>query len=197
MSIAWMVSVGGQPYGPYTTAQMQAFSAEGRLIGQSLVARAGEQNFQPFSTIGEFSQLFQSEFQDEPIEASPERAKPARTAEAPQPKFGAQESGDSQAHVVIMTDMRSGSIAAVEQIIADLGPSYQPLPQVWILQSDNKSVNAIKNLLVQKLGKLDKLLVFDATNDKIAYFNFAPEGEARIRRLWAKVPEQPSERRAG
>jgi hypothetical protein len=30
------------------------------------------------------------------------------------------------------------------------------------------------------------LFVVDATNNKAAWFNFGPEAEARIRRIWSK-----------
>ena len=47
-------------------------------------------------------------------------------------------------------------------------------------------MNAIRNVLVQQLGKLDVLFVVDATRDKAAWFNFGPEADARIRRNWAR-----------
>jgi hypothetical protein len=63
------------------------------------------------------------------------------------------------------------------------------MPQAWVLSSE-MTINAIRNTLVTKLGKLDTLFVVDASHDKAAWFNFAPEGESRIRRIWQKVLEQ-------
>jgi hypothetical protein len=57
---------------------------------------------------------------------------------------------------------------------------------VWLLACD-LSINAVRNALVQKLGKLDMLFVVDATRDRAAWFNFGPEADARIRRLWART----------
>lgn len=37
---------------------------------------------------------------------------------------------------------------------------------------------------LQKLGKIDTLFVVDATRNKATWFNFGPEAEARIRRVW-------------
>jgi hypothetical protein len=59
------------------------------------------------------------------------------------------------------------------------------LPQVWILNTDS-SLSAVRNLLVQQLGKLDVILVIDATKDKAAWFNFSPETESRMRRIWSR-----------
>ena len=50
-------------------------------------------------------------------------------------------------------------------------------------------VNAVRNLLVQQLSKLDVLFVVDATHNKAAWFNFGPEADSRIRRIWTKTPD--------
>jgi hypothetical protein len=35
------------------------------------------------------------------------------------------------------------------------------------------------------LGKIDTLFVIDATRNKATWFNFGPEADARIRRVWS------------
>jgi len=49
-------------------------------------------------------------------------------------------------------------------------------------------IGAIKNILIQKLGKLDNLLVVDATHDKLTWSNLGPEADTRLRRIWIKAP---------
>jgi len=46
-------------------------------------------------------------------------------------------------------------------------------------------MNAIRNTLVQKLGKIDTLFVIDVTRNKATWFNFGPEADSRIRRVWS------------
>jgi hypothetical protein len=87
-----------------------------------------------------------------------------------------------------MADLKSGSLDTLEAEISNLGPSYAVLPQAWIVSSE-QSVNAIRNALVQKLGKRDVLFIVDATHNKAAWFNFGPEIDARIRRIWNRTPE--------
>jgi hypothetical protein len=41
---------------------------------------------------------------------------------------------------------------------------------------------------VQKLGKIDTLFIVDAAHDKAAWFNFGPENDARVRRMWTREP---------
>lgn len=184
MSASWMVNVGGRAYGPYTDAQMAAFAAEGRLAPQSLIARSNEAQFRPAGEEPSFTALFGSA-QNEPPSASP----PARSDTKAGGAFGrskdeSQKSGEPS-HVVIIADMKSRSIVGLEEEIHRLGQACPLLPQIWLLRTD-QSVNAVRNHLVQQLGKLDVLFVVDATNNKAAWFNFGPEAEARIRRVWSK-----------
>jgi hypothetical protein len=62
------------------------------------------------------------------------------------------------------------------------------MPQVWLVACE-LPVTAIRNLLVQKLGKLDTIFIIDATHDKASWFNFGPESDIRIRRIWSKTQE--------
>jgi len=89
--------------------------------------------------------------------------------------------------MLIVADMKSGSIAKIEEEIATFGQSVAILPQAWLLASE-ASVNTVRNKLVQPLGKLDVLFVADASNNKAAWFNFGPEADARIRKIWRSEP---------
>jgi len=181
MSDYWIVSVSDRAYGPYTTEQMEGFAAEGRLAASSLIARAGETTFRSAGEVADFSALFQ------PSKMAP--ADPADTREpAPLQKFGrsdAEGKAGDRSHFVIITDMKSRSIQGVEEEIYKMGSAYSLLPQVWLLMSE-LSVSSIRNLLTPQLGKLDALFVLDATHDKAAWFNFGPEADTRIRKLWSK-----------
>lgn len=192
MSDSWIVSVGGRAYGPYSVEQIQSFAAEGRLIPQSLVAKPGDTEFRPAGEDPSLAPLF---FPIQPAAL----AQPMHTDEpAAAHKFGRSETegqDGKRAHFVIMADMKSGSIAGLEEEIFNLGPAIPILPQVWLVSSD-MSVSGIRNILMQKLGKLDLLFVVDATRDKASWFNFSPEADTRIRRLWMRQTENVPQRAA-
>ncbi|MEJ1969695.1 MAG: hypothetical protein WDN03_13825 [Rhizomicrobium sp.] len=107
--------------------------------------------------------------------------------EVVQPTFGRSNdeprSGE-RARFVVIADMKSRSIAGLEEEIFNLGPAYSLMPQAWLLSSD-MGINQIRNTLVQKMGKMDMLFVVDATHNKAAWFNFGPESDTRIRRVWS------------
>jgi hypothetical protein len=186
MAETWTISVGGRSYGPYTSAQMQAFAAEGRLAPHSLIARSGENEYRPALDDVELAQLFQQQPAPTPV---PVAAQPEERAGGSS-SFGRQdkETVGERSHFIIAADMKSRSIAGLEEEIFNLGPAVQIVPQAWILSSD-LSLAAIRSALVQKLGKIDLLFIADATHNKAAWFNFGPESEARIRRVWTRVPE--------
>jgi hypothetical protein len=181
MTATWMVNVGGRAYGPYTDAQMAAYAAEGRLAPQSLVAREGEVEFRAAGEDAALAALF-----GKPDEGNAQgMAKPAELRFGG--AFGKKEEGQKgeRSQLVVIADMKSGSISGLEEQIHKLGQAYTLLPQVWLLRTD-QSANSVRNHLVQFMGKLDVLFVVDASNNKTAWFNFGPEPEARIRRIWTK-----------
>ena len=185
MSDFWIVSVGDRAYGPYTTQQVEDFIGEGRIVASSLIARAGETEFVAAGSENAFSALFQP-------------SKSAAVAQAMKPeeptavqKFGrdADAKTGERARYVVIADMKSRSIQGLEEEMHKLGQAYTLFPQVWLLVSE-LSVNTVRNQLIQQLGKLDTLFVVDSTHDKAAWFNFGPEADARIRKMWTKeVPQ--------
>jgi hypothetical protein len=180
MAESWTISVGGRVYGPYTLEQMQGFHAENRLADHSMVARDGEDQFRPAVEDAVLASLFQSQPADS--EQTVQTAQPRR--------FGAKQESEVSdglpAHFVIVADMKSRSISGLEEEIFSLGEAHRFGPQAWVLCSEG-SINTIRNALVQKLGKLDTLFIVDAARDKAAWFNFGPETDTRVRKLWSKT----------
>jgi hypothetical protein len=175
----WTISVGGRTYGPYSAAQMQTFAVEGRLAAHSLIARSEDGRFVPASQDPDLSFLFRP---------APLATLNHRLEADPPKSFGHGEPSIDTSHFLIVADMRSGSITALEEEIFRLGPAYAVMRQAWVLASD-MSIGALKNLLIQKLGKLDLLLVVDASRDKLTWSNLGLEAETRVRRIWAKQPQ--------
>ncbi len=86
---------------------------------------------------------------------------------------------------IILAEMKSGSISVLEEEILKFGAPFRFMPQAWILTSE-VSFNTLRSELIQKLGKLDTLIVVDTTHDKAAWFNFGPEADTKMRRLWQR-----------
>ncbi len=190
MSDTWTISVAGQSYGPYAITQMQSFVGEGRLAPHSLVARYGENEFTPASEDSILCGFFQPATPAPALK--PVRPTPFFTAEGNEEPaaFGRNEDAvpGERTHYIVVTDMKSRSISGVEEEIFNLGPAVPIMPQAWLLSAE-MPINQLRQALVQKLGKLDMLFIADATHDKAAWFNFGPEADARIRRIWLRTPD--------
>ena len=194
MSENWTINVAGQTYGPYTLQHMQAFAGEGRLAAHSLVAPAGDTKFRPAADYPQLLRLLVKS----PAGPTPSATGKFVTASGVEseddtisPTFGRSNDeprNSERGRFVVVADMKSRSISGLEEEIFNLGPAYSLMPQAWLLISD-QPINAIRNALVQKLGKLDMLFIVDSTHNKAAWFNFGPEADARIRRLWTAQHE--------
>jgi len=194
MAESWTISVGGRVYGPYSLEQMQAFHQEGRLADHSLVARAGEDQFHAATEDAALAAFFQAPQKSAEPQAEAQTPAPAPAPSGPH-KFGADtENTGERTHYVIIADMKSRSIAGLEEEIFNLGQAHRFMSQAWVLSSE-VGINTIRHALVQKLGKIDTLFIVDAAHDKAAWFNFGPENDARVRRMWTREPA--SARKAG
>jgi hypothetical protein len=208
MSDTWNISVGGRTYGPYTTQQMQAFAAEGRLAVHSLVAPAGDSLFRPAEEHAPLAKLFAPAPPATPVQPTAQTLSAtgkfvtAHGVETEEdiisPTFGRSNdeprTGD-RGRFVVIAEMKSRSISGLEEEIFNLGPAYPLMPQAWLLISD-VGINVIRNTLVQKLGKTDMLFIVDATHNKAAWFNFGPESDTRIRRVWTAQHEPVAQKQA-
>jgi hypothetical protein len=200
---AWTINVSGRVYGPFTSERMRSFVGEGRLAPHSLVARDGSTDWREAREEPEFSDVFANRgTQPSPALAravsapapAPQTAQeiaPALQPSQPQgshaPQLSAIEATDQQtAHFVVVADIKAQSTRNIEGAIGSLGPHYRLTHNVWIISTE-QSVSAVRNRLVTELGKSDSLFVIDASRGKAAWFNFGPEADVRIRRVWQKT----------
>jgi hypothetical protein len=183
MPETWTIIVEGRSYGPYTTAQLQGFAAEGRVVPHSLVCPQRETQPRPASEFRELDAIFRAA-------AGPPGGRPPH----PPTLFGrtrhTQTVAGERSQFLVVADMRSGSVAAVEAELVKLGLTFALMRETWIVASE-RTLNAIRHALMQKLGKRDLLFIVDATHNKAAWFNFGPETDARIRQVWNRPTETP------
>jgi len=184
MTSAWTINVGGRLYGPYSAERLRSFASEGRLAPTSLIAREGASEWHEAREEPEFCDLFTLS----PKETA--RAIAPAVEPKPAPASMATSSADvpegKLAQFAIVIDVKSHSSGGLEQAIMSLGSAHRLVHNVWIL-STQQTVNAVRNRLVSELGKSDSLFVVDASRGKAAWFNFGPDADVRIRRVWQKA----------
>jgi hypothetical protein len=196
MASTWIIRANDRSFGPYTLEQMHSFAREGRLAPHSIVARDGSATFR---TAGEDDNLVDF-FRPTPprVQAQP-AAQPAPQPSQPRPVFFTAEGDVGQAsgrreaeaasqvsRFLIMADMKSRSIAGLEEEIMRNGTAVRIMPQAWLLTTE-QTINGLRNDLVQRLGRIDTLFVVDVMRNKAAWFGFGPEQDSRIRRVWQEA----------
>ncbi len=186
MTTAWTINVGGRLYGPYSAERLRSFASEGRLAPTSLIAHEGASDWREAREESEFCDLF-TQGPKETVRAIVPvvTAMPAPTP-APMATSIADIPEGKLAQFAIVIDVKSHSSGGLEQAIMSLGSAHRLVHNVWIL-STQQTVNAVRNRLVSELGKSDSLFVVDASRGKAAWFNFGPDADVRIRRVWQKA----------
>lgn len=182
MASSWTIKANGSVFGPYTLDQMRSFAVEGRLAPHSLVSYGSE-----YRTAAEDADL-----------AALFRPAQAMAPTTPRPIFFTAEGDIGQSYgkrevetnplsrFIIVADMKSRSIAGLEEEIFRCGSSIALTPQSWLLCTE-MSINALRNALVQKLGRIDVLYIVDVMRNKAAWFGYGPEADSRIRRIWQEA----------
>ncbi len=210
---AWNINVSGRVYGPFTSDRMRSFVGEGRLAPHSLVAREGTSDWHEARDEPEFIEVFTHRNHVAPAAApasaqaaAPQPALASLITRSPQPQPQQQQPAQTSApqvhtahptatapaehaiaHFAVIIDQKAqGGSSNIEHAIGSLGLFYRLTTNVWIISTD-QSVSAVRNRLVQELGKSDSLFVIDASRGKAAWFNFGPEADVRIRRVWQKT----------
>ncbi|MBI1239906.1 MAG: hypothetical protein GC199_11260 [Alphaproteobacteria bacterium] len=173
----WYVRVGADIFGPYTGAQMLSFVAEGRVQRNSIVALEGAREW---TTAAEDAALSPHLREEEP--APQAEAQPAGLVSRKNPR---SEEEIESSNFVIIYPQGARSVTRLEQTIMNLGPACKLSPHTWLVSS-RETAGAIRNMLTEYFGRNDCLLVVDASRGKAAWFNFGPELEARMRRVWQR-----------
>ncbi len=184
MTIAWTINVDGRVYGPYSVERLRSFASEGRLAPTSLIAQEGASEWREAREEPEFCDLFAQIPKETPRLSTP--AIVAKQAPASVTPVTPDVPEGKLAQFAIIIDIKSHSSGGFEQAITSLGSAHRLVHNVWIL-STTQTVNAVRNRLVPELGKSDSLFVVDASRGKAAWFNFGPDADVRIRRVWQKA----------
>lgn len=209
MRTTWYVQVNGQAYGPYDTAQMQDFVAEGRVNAQSIISQSAQQGYAPAAQFPVFAQWAGQQPQMQPSSKQAQVLRPmsnvgggilarqmqpvgqAPLAVAPNPtpvqraQITLQAVHQTAANTVIlvMAEIRSGNGMQFLQALQQQGVAQRIGDSVWLLRC-GISVEQLRNRLSQALTRDDRLFLLDSFKNETAWFNIGSDMDVRIRELW-------------
>ena len=201
----WYVQVNGQSYGPYDSAQMKGFVAEGRVNEQSIISQTPAQGyaqavqFQSFAAwSGQAVQAPQPVQQAQILrpmsnvgggvlarQMQPSSYAPQALAPNPAPIQQVQRAPQPAANTVfvVMAEIRSDNGMQFLQALQSEGAAQRIGDSVWLLRSGS-TVEQLRNRLSQALTKDDRLFLLDSFKNETAWFNIGSDMDIRIRELW-------------
>jgi len=187
MASTWIIRANERNFGPYTLEQMRSFAVEGRLAPHSMVARDSSSEFRLAGEDGELAPAFRPAAPQSVPQPAPQRPV-FFTAEGDVGQSTSRRETETThlSRFLILADMKSRSIAGLEEEIFRYGPAIAIMPQAWLLTTET-SLNVLRNALVQRLGRIDVLFVVDIMRNKAAWFGYGMEAETRIRRIWQEA----------
>lgn len=187
---AWLVRAQDKSYGPFTRAQMTAFVAEGRIVSATLVTHADQIAWRAACDIAWLATalLDVARAKTSAPNGEPTAIRATRRAEVRAAELRAANGG---ANLFVWADVHSASLAGLRAALESLGPCAEVVPYVWIVRTP-LAMSRARDLLAKAVGPNDRLLVVDASHDRLGWLNLGPDVEARVRGVWTYSPPTPA-----
>lgn len=163
----WRVLIADTAYGPYTLGQIQAFIAEGRIGLHSQVAEGDGAAFVSAETVTVLQPVLR---------------------EALQSKQASANDSNGEPHNFLVISKLAAGDHKLTGVLNRLGHFGEALPGVFLLSSSVK-LSAIQQALNRELDERDRVLIVDATTNRLGWFNLGPEADVHIRSIWDKKAE--------
>lgn len=180
----WSLKYGDDVYGPYTYEAMEGYIAEGRVAAHSVIAPTGSEDWQEARNVTIFAAFFDEE-RANVTASTPSHPRDRETVYGSKKGQIDRRKRPDTSNFIIITDIKSRHGATLEQTIMSLGSALKVANNAWVINCAG-TAPGILNQLSKVVSKQDGLFVADATRDRTAWFNFGPETDAKIRRVWRK-----------
>lgn len=162
----WRVIIKETAYGPYTLGQMQAFIEEGRVGLQTKVASGEDAPIVAAETVRELQPALREKY------VSPSNSTDDEFNEKPR-------------NYIVIARLAGSAEELLIRKLNTFGSFGEALPGVFILRSRVRLSDLQKGL--QTVTDIrDRVLIVDASNDRLGWFNLGPEADVHLRNIWDK-----------
>jgi len=155
----WRILVADKVYGPFTLGQLRVFILDGRINARSKIA---EGDGGRILAAGECPQL---------APAFAERLARARPREL--------------ANFVVVAQLEHGTQKIID-VLNELGSFAEAMPGIFLLRSDIRLAQ-IQSRVSEVLASTEKILIVDATNDRLGWLGLGFEANEHLRAIWNKA----------
>lgn len=164
----WRVLNQNTAYGPYTLGQMTAFIAEGRIGLHTKVAEGDGAAFVEAETIPSLQ--------------------PALREKTIGIDSTTQEDDGKLHNYLVITRLSGSSDDVIMHTLNSFGNFGEAMPGIFVLRSSSRMAT-IQKALSSITGARDKVLIVDASANRLGWFNLGPEADVHLRSLWGKPGE--------
>ena len=162
----WRVLIEETAYGPYTLGQMRAFIDEGRIGLRTKVAKGDGAPFVDAETVPNLQPALRGR----------------QTMQASKP---AEEENDQPHNYLVISRMSGGGEESILHRLNNLGSFGEAMPGVFVLRSKSR-LATIQKTLRSITGAQDKVIIVDASSNRLGWFNLGPEADIHLRSIWDK-----------
>ena len=156
---AWRVKVDDTVYGPYSLEQMRKYVTEGRVAAHTLISAKKTALFKPAIEYELFAKDVQS------IEASK------------------HDSETNAANYIIFADIADQTTQPVIAVLNSIGRFAEATTNVYILRSALR-IARVRAALEKICGPEDRVVVVDASRNRLAWLGLGHETDIHIRSVW-------------
>jgi hypothetical protein len=165
----WWVFGNGRVHAPFTRAQITTFVQESRIVAETQIRAHTDTDWRAARDVAWLATAF--------LNRPAAMAAPANDRQAP------SDERKPQSHLLVWAEINSAARAAFMAGVAALGERAEIAPGLWAIHSQRTAEEA-RQMLRPRLGVGDRLLIVDATRDRIGWVNLGPETEAKLKALW-------------
>ena len=155
----WRVLVSDEVYGPYTLGQVRQFIKEGRISARSKISEGNNARFIAAGTCPTLSPVFEQHI--------------------------AETSKTTPANLVIIAQLLGDDRALIDAL-NQLGSFGEAMPGVFLLRSSARLPD-IHTRLTTVAREGEKIMIVDASNNRLAWLGLGEDTDEHIRAVWRKA----------
>lgn len=179
MAAQWYLHIQGDVYGPYNTADVEGYLAEGRIYSTTLATHELGAQFCPLS---DYKAFFPPE-NSAPSYSIPPATEIVSITDGPPPHLPRLP---ESLILLVVAELQSGKTLAFLQTLQTLGAAERLGEALWFLKTETEMAD-VHAALAQSLTHDDRLLILSPHTQDITGSNISENLISRVKTLWRKL----------
>jgi hypothetical protein len=173
----WWVQARGRAWGPYRLRQLQDFVRERRVVDATLIGPSVDGPWRPAAALSALP------FTGPTAERAPVPATPTQRRLRTSDTAPANDREGADANMMVVCELSVTDPRQFEAALALLGRFAPVASNTWVLRTA-RPVQTVRTQMARVLRPHERMIVVDATHDRLAWFNIGPEADAMVRQVW-------------